>query len=429
MPKTILKPKPGKSLADIRPDMAAVWHPTLNGELTPKDVTPNSTYNAWWTCDKGHAYDLWVTRLNRNPTFTCMVCANTRIQKGVNDLFTIYPHLKAEWDFEKNTADPYQIRHKGKEWICWVCPLGHNYTSVIGDRTTGRTNCQYCSGHKVLIGFNDLGTLRPDLVLEFDLEANDGQKVTDFTLSTPKVVNWKCSLGHTWPASIQARTRKKKRTNCPTCGNRKFLEGFNDLATRYPELAAEFDVTENEITPNKVFAGGRYTYHWICSKDDTHKWPALLNNRITAKSGCPECKSGSTSKIETAIRKNLIARSMLTGIQDSYRNKLDIPWLTKNFMVVDIFGTFSNKKGSIRKAVIEYDGEYWHHQRGEIDLKQTKLLISQGIYVIRLRGGKLKKLNFDHEMFIQIETGDYRIDDKNINLLCDKIEQALISFN
>lgn len=32
----------GNSLADIRPDMARLWHPTLNEDLTPQDVAPKS---------------------------------------------------------------------------------------------------------------------------------------------------------------------------------------------------------------------------------------------------------------------------------------------------------------------------------------------------------------------------------------------------
>lgn len=42
-------------LATHYPELAALWHPTKNGDLTPYDVTPGSHQYAWWICRrKGH---------------------------------------------------------------------------------------------------------------------------------------------------------------------------------------------------------------------------------------------------------------------------------------------------------------------------------------------------------------------------------------
>jgi len=38
------------------PMLAREWHPTLNGNLTPKDVMPNSGKKIWWRCKKGHEW-------------------------------------------------------------------------------------------------------------------------------------------------------------------------------------------------------------------------------------------------------------------------------------------------------------------------------------------------------------------------------------
>ena len=37
------KSPPGKSLAEVIPQLAAEWHPNLNGDLTPHDVFPGAT--------------------------------------------------------------------------------------------------------------------------------------------------------------------------------------------------------------------------------------------------------------------------------------------------------------------------------------------------------------------------------------------------
>jgi len=43
-------PKRGESLADLFPAVAAQWHPTKNGDLTPWDVTKGSNKKRWWQC-------------------------------------------------------------------------------------------------------------------------------------------------------------------------------------------------------------------------------------------------------------------------------------------------------------------------------------------------------------------------------------------
>ena len=44
-------PKPGESLADLFPDVAAQWHPTRNGELTPTKISYGVGRRYWWKCD------------------------------------------------------------------------------------------------------------------------------------------------------------------------------------------------------------------------------------------------------------------------------------------------------------------------------------------------------------------------------------------
>lgn len=42
-------PIPGETdLATVNPELAAQWHPTKNGDLTPADVKAGSTNRVWW---------------------------------------------------------------------------------------------------------------------------------------------------------------------------------------------------------------------------------------------------------------------------------------------------------------------------------------------------------------------------------------------
>jgi hypothetical protein len=45
------------NLETDRPDIAAEWHPTRNGGLTPLDVTPGSHRRLWWRCSKDRRHE------------------------------------------------------------------------------------------------------------------------------------------------------------------------------------------------------------------------------------------------------------------------------------------------------------------------------------------------------------------------------------
>ena len=59
------------SLAKADPEIAAQWHPTKNGSVTPADVRPNSFKKRWWKCEKGHEFEampVYRTRMYRECT-------------------------------------------------------------------------------------------------------------------------------------------------------------------------------------------------------------------------------------------------------------------------------------------------------------------------------------------------------------------------
>jgi len=50
------------TLASQFPEIAAEWHPTKNGELTPLEVRPFGNPAAWGRCSKGHSFKQAVLR-------------------------------------------------------------------------------------------------------------------------------------------------------------------------------------------------------------------------------------------------------------------------------------------------------------------------------------------------------------------------------
>lgn len=50
----------------------------------------------------------------------------------------------------------------------WLCELGHIYSSPVSQRTNNRTGCPICAGRTVLVGFNDIATLFPEIARDAD---------------------------------------------------------------------------------------------------------------------------------------------------------------------------------------------------------------------------------------------------------------------
>lgn len=62
-------------LASQEPQIAAQWHPTLNGDLTPQMVTPGSAKKAWWQCEEGHVWKTAIYSRAARDKCGCPVCS------------------------------------------------------------------------------------------------------------------------------------------------------------------------------------------------------------------------------------------------------------------------------------------------------------------------------------------------------------------
>ena len=103
---------------------------------------------------------------------------------------------------------------------------------------------------------------------------------TTLFAGTQKVLPWQCALGHKWRASVGSR---KNGRGCPFCSNRKVLKGFNDLKTKFPEIAKEADGWD----PSTITAGSHKIMLWKCNKG--HVFKTSPNNRTGGETGCRIC--------------------------------------------------------------------------------------------------------------------------------------------
>src|SRR5947209_2880527 len=109
------------SLAYKYPELAAEWHPTKNGLLTPADVLPLSGKKVWWQClkDPDHEWESLIQ--NRSRGRGCPYCSNMR-PNSINNLLDKHPNLAAEWHPTKNgILIPLDVAAGSTKKVWWKC--------------------------------------------------------------------------------------------------------------------------------------------------------------------------------------------------------------------------------------------------------------------------------------------------------------------
>ena len=197
---------------------------------------------------------------------------------------TINPTLAQEWNYERNNGlTPADIMPNCSKKVWWRCSKNHEWQATSNARHHG-SNCPYCAGKKVLIGYNDLQTTNPILAKEWNYEKNDKLTPLDITANSGKKVWWNCSNGHEWQAVIYSRN---KGNGCPYCAGRKVIKGYNDLQTINPTVAKEWNHKKNgRLKPENFTSHSGKKVWWKCNKG--HEWEAIIDNRSKG-AGCPYC--------------------------------------------------------------------------------------------------------------------------------------------
>lgn len=208
-----------------------------------------------------------------------------------NSIAVKRPDLLEEWDWEKNDElglDPYTIAYgSGKTKVWWLClKHKHSYDMTPNNRTSKKSvGCPYCSGRRVLVGYNDFATIHPDLANEWDYERNSSNP-TEYTACSSAKVWWVCpSFGHSYEAMISNRV--SINSGCSICAGKVILEGFNDLATTNPKCIDDWDYELNNLTPQEVSHASGKKVWWKCHEG--HDSYLQTVSKHTAGRGCPKC--------------------------------------------------------------------------------------------------------------------------------------------
>jgi hypothetical protein len=190
---------------------------------------------------------------------------------GVNDLQSQFPEIAAEaygWDPKTVVKGSGRIKD-------WICSKGHIYSNRVVNRIRG-DGCVFCSGRRVLKGFNDLQTKFPDIAAEAY-----GWDPSLMSSGNDEKKDWICKQGHIYPSRVANRTNLGR--GCPFCSGREAIAGINDLQTKFPDIAAEAYGWD----PKTVTSTSGKKKEWKCSQG--HIYPSVVASRTKGGTGCPFC--------------------------------------------------------------------------------------------------------------------------------------------
>lgn len=174
----------------------------------PNSVTISSGKRLGWKCKLGHQWKATVA--SRTLGGGCPYCANYIVLSGFNDLATTHPELAKQ----ANGWDPTTVVAGTPKKRAWTGACGHDWDASVASRAFKGNGCPVCSNLKLLVGFNDLKTKRPDLAAE----ASDWDPSTVVAGSASKK-RWKCEQGHEWNATVDKRMAGR---GCPSCAKSGF---------------------------------------------------------------------------------------------------------------------------------------------------------------------------------------------------------------
>ena len=207
---------PGENdIATTHPEVIKFWDYEMN-TMKPEEVQKTYSKPLHWICEKNHRWTSIPMNLTQRKQY-CPYCSGKKIIPGETDFASVYPEKLYLWNYSKNSVSPHEVSSKNRMNIHWVCPLKHEWEAAIYTIaiTTNSTGCPHCKGRKGLKGFNDLATLYPELLDEWDYEKNKKQP-SEYSYGSNQLVWWKCQKGHKWEGPVNKRTGKR-RINCPTC--------------------------------------------------------------------------------------------------------------------------------------------------------------------------------------------------------------------
>ena len=345
------------NLQVLNPELAAQWHPTKNGNLTPSDVKAASNKKVWWRCEEGHEWEAVIS--NRSKGKDCPYCSG-RFATSDNNLQVLNPEMAQQWHPTKNgMLTPRDVKIASNKKVWWRCEKDHEWEASICNRSKG-SGCPECN--------KESQTSFPEQAIYFYLKSIFGDTVNRykydgnweidvFVPSLNFAIEYDGSYFHKNKSTdaekekyltekglvfLRAKEMDGTRKDCCLEGNVIFInerhakqllnevialclgyigekithktynvdidverdrskiyelyiqnEKENSLFAKNPELSKEWHPTKNLSISPDMVKQGSQKKVWW-QCEKGHEWQATVSNRVLGK-GCPYCAGKSVS--------------------------------------------------------------------------------------------------------------------------------------
>lgn len=289
-------------------------------ETPPTHVSHKSSKKLKWKCDKGHVWETTFAHRTDSDAKSCPYCYGRYPIAGETDFATTHSDLAKEWS-SKNTQSPSEFTSHSNKKVMWNCVNGHEWETSMNHRVNGQ-NCPYCRGKKPIQGETDLATTRPEWLSEWDYAKNTISP-SEIKRGSRQKVWWKCpKCGYSYQLSPN---KKERGDGCPVESGKVVLEGYNDVASQFPQLVDEWS-NKNTISLSEIPVGSAKKCGWKCKHG--HEWDATIANRTKDKpSNCPYC---SGKRILTGYNDLATLKPELMLDWDYTKNTLDPTKISKS---------------------------------------------------------------------------------------------------
>lgn len=371
------------------------------------------TLAIWLCADEPHSYEATIQK--KLTLKGCPYCSNRRLLPGFNDLPSALPAVYSEWS-PKNTLDPHSLLVSSRERVLWLCSkesCKHEWISPVVHRRNG-SGCPRCSVSGPRAVNFELSVASSSAVMEYWDEAANRLSPEHIGKGSHQAISLVCKLSHRWEESARKVVSRAERLNrnraeslkrdgvgaqtearpqtenhfkgqeesraksfagtevplltadsiCPYCSGEVLLQGFNDLKTIYPKIAAQWHPQLNgKRLPTDCLPSSYERVWWLCEQG--HTMSRLIAYRTLRYNECSYCTGGS-SKIELEVlnfvQEHFPQLKVVSGDRSTLgRKELDVFLPEKN-------------------VALEVNGEYWHSDRVKADAESyhsSKLALAE----------------------------------------------------
>ncbi len=184
-----------------------------------------SHVKVYWKCKNcGTKFGKLLPDINNE-----VLCNSCALKKGIKNKYSNiidkegsladkYPNLVKEWHPTKNAnLTPEMLTYSSNKKVWWICNEGHEWQASVNTRSIMGHKCPICANQKVLKGYNDLASIFPEFLSEWNYKKNK-KSPSEIIARTGKKYWWICKLGHEYETSPLDRFYGR---GCPICNKER----------------------------------------------------------------------------------------------------------------------------------------------------------------------------------------------------------------